>query len=78
YFGDGFSNGYKFIEHQDLATPLNRFNVFTNIVNNYADDHSMNFEVSFSKASAYAESSPIFLAESIRSDNAFLDPAAKA
>ncbi|MBQ4858694.1 TonB-dependent receptor [Pseudoalteromonas sp. MMG007] len=78
YFGDGFSNGYKFIEHQDLATPLNRFNVFTNVVNNYADDHSMNFEISFSKASAYAESSPIFLAESIRSDNAFLHPDAKA
>ncbi|QBJ63306.1 TonB-dependent receptor [Pseudoalteromonas sp. DL-6] len=78
YFGDEFSNGYKFIEHQDLATPLNRFNVFTNVVNQYHDDHSMNFEVSFSKASAYAESSPIFLAEGLRADNAYWHPDAKA
>jgi outer membrane receptor protein involved in Fe transport len=78
YFGDGFSNGYKFIEHGDLATPLNRFNVFTNIVNEYHEDHSMNFEISFSKATAYAESSPIFLSESLRVDNAFWHPDAKA
>ena len=78
YYGDEFSNGYKFIEHQDLATPLNRFNVFTNVVNQYHDEHSMNFEISFSKASAYAESSPIFLAERLRVDNAFWHPDAKA
>ncbi|MEI5639201.1 MULTISPECIES: TonB-dependent receptor plug domain-containing protein [unclassified Pseudoalteromonas] len=78
YFGDEFANGYKFIEHDYLATPLRRFNVFTNVVNNYHDDHSLNFEISFSKASAFSESSPIFLADSIRADNAFWHPDAKA
>ena len=78
YFGDEFANGYKFIEHQYLATPLRRFNVFSNVVNNYHEDHSMNFEISFSKASAYSESSPIFLYSTLRADNAFWHPDAKA
>ncbi|MEQ3514979.1 TonB-dependent receptor [Pseudoalteromonas sp. BZB3] len=76
YLGD--ADGYKFIEHGDLATPLNRFNVFTNIVHELNDDHTLNFEFAYGKTSSYAESSPIFLRDSIRADNAFWHADAKA
>ncbi|WP_440053678.1 TonB-dependent receptor domain-containing protein [Pseudoalteromonas sp. T1lg65] len=70
YTGKG--DGYNFLEHSYVRTPLERINVATNFNADINDAHRMAFEFMYSNTSAYGESSPAFFGlRGMRADNAF-------
>ncbi|WP_234399118.1 TonB-dependent receptor domain-containing protein [Pseudoalteromonas sp. T1lg75] len=58
YIGDG--DGYNFLEHKYVRTPLERLNASANVNYDINEDHKMSFEMTYSNTSAYGESSPAF------------------
>ncbi|WP_278403611.1 TonB-dependent receptor domain-containing protein [Pseudoalteromonas ruthenica] len=76
YTGEG--DGYSFLEHKYVRTPLERLNASINVNYDLAEDHSMAFEMTYSNTSAYGESSPAFFYLGGNStDNAFFDDQTK-
>lgn len=76
YTGD--ADGYDFLENGYIATPLDRLNMFATVNREINDDHKLTAEMVYAKDTSYAESSPVFLSNAIRVDNAFWHPDAQA
>ncbi|WP_448569202.1 TonB-dependent receptor domain-containing protein [Thalassotalea ganghwensis] len=77
YYNTGDADGYNFLEEGYLATPLERYNFFSNVNHKINESHSMSFEVAFAKDKSYAESGAVYLTAPIRVDNAFWHQDAK-
>ncbi|WP_372767297.1 TonB-dependent receptor plug domain-containing protein [Pseudoalteromonas sp.] len=76
YTGEG--DGYSFLEHKYVRTPLERINVNTQVNMELADDHNMTFEMLYSNTSAFGESSPAFFyLRGMKADNAFFNDETK-
>ena len=77
YYNTGDADGYNFLEEGYLATPLKRYNFFSNVNHTINESHSMSFEVAYAKDKSYAESGAVYLTAPIRVDNAFWHQDAK-
>ncbi|MBT1443323.1 TonB-dependent receptor [Shewanella sp. JM162201] len=76
YTGEG--DGYNFLEHKYVRTPLERINAMGNFTYDYADDHSVSLELLYSDTHAYGESSPAFFSFARqRTDNPLLTEQAR-
>jgi outer membrane receptor protein involved in Fe transport len=68
----GEGDGYNFLKHKYVRTPLERLNLSTNINYDFSEEHSMAFELTYSNTHAYGESSPAFFGlGGMNADNAF-------
>lgn len=76
YVGEG--DGYHFLDHSYVRTPLDRLNLSSNVNYDFNDAHSMAFEFTYSNTHAYGESSPAFFGLSgMNANNAFFSQETK-
>ena len=74
----GGGDGYSFLKHKYVRTPLDRLNLNANYTYEINDSHTMGFELTYSNTHAYGESSPAFYAlGGMRADNAFFSDETK-
>lgn len=78
YYVGNEGDGYHFLNHKYVRTPLERLNLSSNVNYEFSDAHSMAFELTYSNTHAYGESSPAFHTLSgMRTDNAFFSDETK-
>lgn len=76
YFGDT-ANGYNFLDHKQLAVPLERLNTFTSFNKDLNDDHALSVQVAYGKTSSVSTSGPVFLYKTLRADNPYWHESAR-